>query len=177
LQGCHEPCRARGRGCRRPAARLLTTPAPAPAPPPTPPAPPLPQRVKSLIERLWWRNLSSPATVESLLSLVYARPVDDELLLARILEATEHPGAIDAFASIVLSPKTRRSFDENIASLRCPVLLCYGAQDPWVVPLWGQVRAAGHAPEGGGQPGAERAALPSIPEGSDSAGWASAHRA
>ena len=53
---------------------------------------PLPQRVKSLIERLWWRNLSNPATVESLLSLVYARPVDDERLLSRILQATEHPG-------------------------------------------------------------------------------------
>jgi len=53
---------------------------------------PVPKTVRSLIERLWWRNLSSPATVASLLSLVYASPVDDARLLQRILEATEHPG-------------------------------------------------------------------------------------
>ncbi|KAI8465207.1 MAG: Alpha/Beta hydrolase protein [Monoraphidium minutum] len=108
---------------------------------------PVPKTVKTLIERLWWRSLSSPTTVESLLSLVYAGPINDARLLARILEATEHPGAIDAFASIVLSPKTARSFDENLAALSCPVLLCYGRDDPWVVPIWGQrfKRAVPHA--------------------------------
>ncbi|GBF98208.1 hypothetical protein Rsub_10708 [Raphidocelis subcapitata] len=108
---------------------------------------PVPRAVRATIERLWWRNLSSPGTVKSLLSLVYASPVDDERLLERILEATQHPGAIQAFASIVLSPKTKRSFDENVRRLDCPVLLLYGQSDPWVVPLWGQrlKRAVPHA--------------------------------
>jgi hypothetical protein len=108
---------------------------------------PVQPAVRAAIERLWWRNLSSPETVGGLLRLVYARPVDDERLLARILEATEHPAAIDAFSSIVLSPKSRRSFDESVAALACPVLLFYGAADPWVVPIWGQrfKRAVPHA--------------------------------
>lgn len=78
-------------------ASLTPTPTPILTPTPThmstPPLPPFPQAVKSLIERLWWRNLSNPATITNVLSLVYASPVDDERLLARILEATEHPGA------------------------------------------------------------------------------------
>ena len=47
----------------------------------------------------------------------------------------------------MLSPKTKRTFDANLERLDCPVLLCYGASDPWVVPLWGQrfKRAVPHA--------------------------------
>ncbi|KXZ47460.1 hypothetical protein GPECTOR_35g898 [Gonium pectorale] len=71
--------------------------------------------------------------------LVYAdKSPPDPPLIARIVEATEQPGALDAFTSIVLSPKAALSFDELLDRLRCPVLLLYGREDPWVRPLWGQ---------------------------------------
>jgi hypothetical protein len=62
-----------------------------------------------------------------LLQLVYANPaaIDDQLL-ERIISATEQPWALDAFTSIVLSPKTRLSFDQMIEAVQCPVCLAYG---------------------------------------------------
>jgi hypothetical protein len=78
---------------------------------PSAPAPPsrasAPQTVKSLIERLWWRNLADPTTISGLLSLVYARPVDDELLLQRILAATEHPGACCSTCCVLACARAR----------------------------------------------------------------------
>ncbi|KAF8068342.1 hypothetical protein HT031_002031 [Scenedesmus sp. PABB004] len=100
---------------------------------------PVPQSLKSLIERLWWNRIRNPSTIRSLLQLVYARPSTiDARLLDRILAATERPQALDAFASIALAPRTELSFDEMLDALTCPVCLAYGSQDPWVVPLWGQ---------------------------------------
>jgi hypothetical protein len=66
----------------------------------------------------------------------------DALLHPSAPPTTNRAGAIDAFASIVLSPKTKASFDDNLRRLACPVLLCYGQADPWVVPMWGQVGGA-----------------------------------
>lgn len=51
--------------------------------------------------------------------------VDDDLL-ARIVAATERPDALDAFTSILLSPRTQLTFDEMLARLECPVCLAYG---------------------------------------------------
>lgn len=43
-----------------------------------------------------------------MLQLVYAdKSPPDPPLISRIVEATQHPGALDAFTSIVLSPKVR----------------------------------------------------------------------
>lgn len=94
---------------------------------------------KTAIEQLWWNRIRTPETIRSLLQLVYARPsaVDDELL-TRIVAATERPDALDAFTSILLSPRTQLTFDEMLARLECPVCLAYGRDDPWVVPIWGQ---------------------------------------
>eukprot|EP00775_Hariotina_reticulata_P005832 gene5832-6073_t len=100
---------------------------------------PVPVSLKRVIERFWWDQLRQPDTIRSLLQLVYARPsaIDDQLC-ERIVEATQRPEALDAFTSIVLSPKTELSFNEMLAKLQCPVCLAYGREDPWVVPLWGQ---------------------------------------
>lgn len=74
-----------------------------------------------------------------MLRLVYAdKSEPDPPLVERIVEATQHPGALDAFTSIVFSPKGESSFDELVDRLRCPVVLLYGKEDPWVRPLWGQ---------------------------------------
>ncbi|GIL98314.1 hypothetical protein Vretimale_3708 [Volvox reticuliferus] len=100
---------------------------------------PVPESVRHLVEKYWWNQLRSPDTISAMLRLVYADKVGfDMALVARIVEATEHPGALDAFTSIVLSPKAELSFDELVDRLRCPVLLLYGKEDPWVRPLWGQ---------------------------------------
>ena len=58
-------------------------------------------------------------------------------LVSRIIQATEHPEAVDAFASIVLSPEAELSFEEMVQGLSCPVCLAYGA--PFFVSalLWG----------------------------------------
>eukprot|EP00775_Hariotina_reticulata_P005191 gene5191-5429_t len=100
---------------------------------------PAPKPVKATVGKLWFDVYRKPATVRSLLQLVYGRTcaIDDELV-ERIIEATEHPEAADAFTSIVLSPESALTFEEMIQDLSCPVCLAYGASDPWIVPLWGQ---------------------------------------
>ncbi|CAG9459960.1 unnamed protein product [Pedinophyceae sp. YPF-701] len=101
---------------------------------------PAPRWIRGLIERFWWNNLKRPETIRSMLSLVYADQdaASCPVMIDGIVAPTERPGAVDAFASIAFAPKTRRPFHEMVAALRCPVLLLYGRDDPWVVPLWGQ---------------------------------------
>ncbi|KAG2483341.1 hypothetical protein HYH03_017789 [Edaphochlamys debaryana] len=103
---------------------------------------PVPEGLKRTIERYWWDTLRDPTTISSMLKLVYAaKAPPDPPLVARIVEATEHAGALDAFTSIVLSPKASTTFDELVDALgeaRLPVLLLYGREDPWVRPIWGQ---------------------------------------
>ncbi|KAJ9528518.1 hypothetical protein QJQ45_020518, partial [Haematococcus lacustris] len=95
-----------------------------------------------------------------MLAMVYSHKAvsADQRLVERILEATEHPGALDAFASIVLSPKSPHDFDAMLRRLQCSVSLVYGRQDPWVVPMWGQralhvLRRAGRPAAMVGAPG------------------------
>lgn len=85
------------------------------------------QGFKTAIEQIWWNRIRTPETIRSLLQLVYARPsaVDDELL-ERIVAATERPDALDAFTSILLSPRTELTFNEMLERLECPVCLAYG---------------------------------------------------
>jgi pimeloyl-ACP methyl ester carboxylesterase len=126
---------------------------------------PAPTFLTRAIERLWWDQLRRPETVESLLGQVYSNPkafASDTLTAPRILEATDHPGAVDAFVSIALSPKPQVDFDDALVSppaRRAPLLLLYGAQDPWVHPYWARrarrqrpdaplwlIQGAGHCP-------------------------------
>lgn len=103
---------------------------------------PVPSGLKSFIERLWWNNLRSPRTVRSMLQLVYSNNSSvDEETVQRILEATEQPLALDVFSAIALAPKPELGFDECLDRLRergTDVLMLYGREDPWVVPLWGR---------------------------------------
>lgn len=75
-----------------------------------------------------------------MLRLVYANKdaADCPVLSEGILRPTQRPDAIDAFVSIVFSPKPARPFNDALSAAPCPVLLLYGRDDPWVVPLWGQ---------------------------------------
>jgi len=99
---------------------------------------PAPWPLRALVG-LWWNALRRPGTVRTLLGLVYAdsRAVDDALV-ENILEPTRRAQAADVFVSIFLSPRAPLSFDEMLDRRTCPVCMIYGAEDPWVVPLWGQ---------------------------------------
>lgn len=85
------------------------------------------QPFKNIIERLWWNRIRQPDTIRSLLQLVYARPsAIDDSLLERIIAATKRPDALDAFTSILLSPRPELTFNEMLAALQCPVCMAYG---------------------------------------------------
>lgn len=85
------------------------------------------QALKRVIEVLWWNNLRSPATIRSMLQLVYAnKAAIDEDLLQRIVEATMQPAALDAFTSIMLAPRTQLNFNEMLDAVACPICMAYG---------------------------------------------------
>ena len=72
------------------------------------------------------------------------RAAADDELVNSIMEAARHPLALDAIASITLSPRSARPFAAlaAAAAAACPACLIYGKEDPWVVPLWGQRQTA-----------------------------------
>eukprot|EP00286_Rhodomonas_abbreviata_P002289 CAMPEP_0181345378 /NCGR_PEP_ID=MMETSP1101-20121128/32714_1 /TAXON_ID=46948 /ORGANISM="Rhodomonas abbreviata, Strain Caron Lab Isolate" /LENGTH=435 /DNA_ID=CAMNT_0023457323 /DNA_START=87 /DNA_END=1391 /DNA_ORIENTATION=+ len=101
---------------------------------------PVPRWVRPVTIR-WWDTIRSPRTIKTLLEQVYADAgrVGDHLV-RQIIEPTEYPAAASAFASILLSPPSPTPFDGMLAALhkaQLPVGLCYGKEDPWIVPLWG----------------------------------------
>jgi len=62
-----------------------------------------------------------------MLQLVYAQPAAvDEGTVARILEATEQPLALDIFSAIALAPKPEMEFEHCLALIQAPILMIYG---------------------------------------------------
>jgi hypothetical protein len=74
-----------------------------------------------------WDIIRQPDSIRLVLQLVYARhsAIDDQLVQC-ILEPTEHPQALDAFVSMVLSPAGKLSFEQVLQRVECPVCLAYG---------------------------------------------------
>eukprot|EP00929_Paragymnodinium_shiwhaense_P119256 TRINITY_DN9113_c0_g1_i2.p1 TRINITY_DN9113_c0_g1~~TRINITY_DN9113_c0_g1_i2.p1 ORF type:complete len:356 (-),score=55.88 TRINITY_DN9113_c0_g1_i2:257-1324(-) len=108
---------------------------------------PAPGWVRTLAS-LWYDALRSG--IKPILSLVYATPEHPEVagrltdLTKQIVAAASHPMGKAAFASILLAPKQEPDFGsalDAIVNRQLPILLCYGEDDPWVVPFWAQ-RAA-----------------------------------
>mmetsp|Transcript_47 Transcript_47/g.68 ORF Transcript_47/g.68 Transcript_47/m.68 type:complete len:499 (-) Transcript_47:142-1638(-) len=97
----------------------------------------IPKVIQS-VAALWWNSIRTTKTITTMLDLVYASPNYDKSIIAEIQEPTKHPGAAAAFCSILFSPPPDRTFEQMCAELKAPVLLCYGRDDPWVVPAWGQ---------------------------------------
>jgi len=111
----------------------------------------------------WWDTIRSQTTIRQILGGVYANKerVGDSLI-HQIIEPTEAPAAASAFASILCSPSSPRPFKDMLRDLRenaTPVAMAYGAEDPWIVPVWGyrakrslpdaqywEVSPAGHCP-------------------------------
>ena len=150
---------------------------------------PVPRPLRSLVTS-YWDFFRSEGNIARLLALVYARPdvtlsrgggdgraardkegADYAQLVADIRAPSEHPHALDAFCSILLSPalaappgtgKLTGAFDAALASLSSSgvkVVLLNGEEDPWVVPAWGrrakrmvpgatlvEISPAGHCP-------------------------------
>ncbi|GAX74761.1 hypothetical protein CEUSTIGMA_g2208.t1 [Chlamydomonas eustigma] len=100
---------------------------------------PVPEGLKALIGGLWWDTLRQIQTVRSLLRLVYRESSTvDAATVERIIEATGHPLALDVFSAITLAPQPDLNFDACLQRIKAPILMLYGRDDPWVVPLWGQ---------------------------------------
>lgn len=68
---------------------------------------------------------------------VYCDPTLAYELVDDIIEATMQPMAPSAFASIICAPRSRLSFEQMLQQMgrdQVPVLMCYGREDPWVLP-------------------------------------------
>lgn len=102
---------------------------------------PVPTVLKTIIKSYWWDVLRKPETIQNLLGLVYQnKNIVTSKDVERIIKATEKPLALDVFAAIALSPKSKLDFNESIKIINengTPTLMLYGREDPWVVPLWG----------------------------------------
>lgn len=62
----------------------------------------------------------------------------DERLVKDILKPTEHRHGHAAFTSILFAPKAPLNFEGYLERVKAPILMLYGANDPWVTPSWGQ---------------------------------------
>lgn len=118
------------------------------------PAPPVPKAVG----RLLFDAIRNEQTIATMLGAVYAEPraVGGELprQIREVTDATD--GGHAAFASILWSPPAAMPggngrFDDLLREVRCPVLLLYGEQDPWVTPPFGRSAYRALAARGGGQ--------------------------
>eukprot|EP01025_Chloroclados_australasicus_P046825 TRINITY_DN5177_c4_g1_i1.p1 TRINITY_DN5177_c4_g1~~TRINITY_DN5177_c4_g1_i1.p1 ORF type:complete len:479 (+),score=45.89 TRINITY_DN5177_c4_g1_i1:136-1437(+) len=100
---------------------------------------PAPKVLSWIVKTFWFRFLKRKSNVKSILNLVYSdkQSVDDDLIEG-IVEASEHPMAVDSFTSIIFSPRSQLSFNQMVEMIKPPVCMLYGRDDPWVVPLWGQ---------------------------------------
>lgn len=91
--------------------------------------------------------------VQGMLSAVYADPSTiDTSLVEGIKEGASNPLGPDAFTSIMFAPKMTFSFEDQLLKIppKLPCLLLYGAEDPWVVPFWGDRTYRRLAHRGGG---------------------------
>jgi len=89
----------------------------------------------------WWNSIRTTETITTMLDFVYANKDYDKSIIPKIQEPTRAPGSAAAFCSILFSPPTAMKFDAMLIRIRhakVPVMLCYGREDPWVVPAWGQ---------------------------------------
>ncbi|KAK9840633.1 hypothetical protein WJX81_005839 [Elliptochloris bilobata] len=101
---------------------------------------PAPEPLKRAVGRAW-AAFAQEDNVRATLEQVYShKAAADDDLVNSIMEAARHPLALDAIASIILSPRSARPFGQlaAAAAAACPACLIYGKEDPWVVPLWGQ---------------------------------------
>ncbi|CAM9500779.1 unnamed protein product [Chrysoparadoxa australica] len=109
------------------------------------PAPPLLYRFGAF----YFDQMRNPGNIEAMLKLVYRNTsaIDDDLV-NNIMASTERGpvsspfgygnGGHEAFTSILFAPKSALSFESMLDRLDCPVLMCYGRDDPWVTPFWGK---------------------------------------
>ena len=96
--------------------------------------------------KAYWDSFRSVENVRGLLGLVYRKKETlDDTLVRNIITPTDNDNALDAFCSVVWSPKAKLGFDDMLDEVNTRVTdgtmcvaMLYGRDDPWVVPLWGQ---------------------------------------
>ena len=90
----------------------------------------------------YFNTLRNPSTVRAMLDLVYSnkRSGYDEGLVSSIINSSGDPHGPEAFSSILFAQKCGLRYAEILSSVRrngVPVLMLYGADDPWITPWWG----------------------------------------
>ncbi|EKX34080.1 pheophytinase [Guillardia theta CCMP2712] len=79
---------------------------------------PVPEWVRP-ITFTWWDGIRSSSTITSLLSFVYANKERiGPKLIEDIIEPTEHPAAASAFASILCSRGSLKTFDQMLGKIK-----------------------------------------------------------
>ncbi len=115
------------------------------------PAPTIPK----LVGRVLFDLMRSTSTIQQFLNVTYVNDptVYHPTLVQDIQSCTNGPGGHAAFASILWSPPlsvpiipdqsgtsitttTTTNFYDCLAQVACPVLLCYGQDDPWCKPVF-----------------------------------------
>lgn len=101
---------------------------------------PIVEGIKTAIQRLVIQAsfvyTKQPARIEQVLKQVYpvnAQNVDDELVKS-IQAPSFHPNAAEVFYRVITKNGSGPSVtvDECLESLDCPLLLCWGEEDPWI---------------------------------------------
>jgi pimeloyl-ACP methyl ester carboxylesterase len=83
------------------------------------------------IGRIFFQQIAKPETVRKILLQAYARPeaVTDELVHI-LMQPARDPGAADVF--LAFTAYSQGPLPEDLlASLPCPALILWGAEDPW----------------------------------------------
>lgn len=92
-----------------------------------------------LFGKTYFNLIKSRTIVKTMLSGVYANKAVDNQLVDDIIDAAGNKFGPLAFTSILFANKDKREFDDLLSSLDVPTQLIMGQNDPWIVPLWGQV--------------------------------------
>jgi pimeloyl-ACP methyl ester carboxylesterase len=78
-----------------------------------------------------------PARIEQVLKQVYPANSDmvDADLVASIQFPSLHPNAASVFLSVISQASKRTTYvDDLLQDIECPILLCWGKDDPWIRP-------------------------------------------
>ena len=88
---------------------------------------------------LYFDTLRNRNTIKTMLEGVYASNKGfGEDLIKSIIDSASKPGGQEAFTSILFAPKLDADFDDMVKSIKAPICLVMGKEDPWIVPYWGQ---------------------------------------
>lgn len=99
------------------------------------------QKIQTAIQRVAvatsFAYTKQPASIEQVLKQVYPTSphmVDQDLVEA-IQLPSKHPNAAEVFYQVIAKAASRETYvDDLLETVQCPLLLCWGQEDPWIRP-------------------------------------------